>query len=80
MKFLNEIVEFIKKFSSSSLNDILIFDIMMIIYAEIFLSVILLFTTTNSINFYFLTLINLYYYHYYIFDIHINMNLFMHML
>lgn len=78
MKFLNEIVEFIKKFSS--LNDILIFDIMMIIYAEIFLSVILLFTTTNSINFYFLTLINLYYYHYYVFDIHINMNLFMHML
>lgn len=46
MKFLNEIVEFIKKFSSSSLNDILIFDIM-IIYAEIFLSVILLFTITN---------------------------------
>lgn len=80
MKFLNEIVEFIKKFSSSSLNDILIFDIMMIIYAEIFLSVILLFTITNSINFYFLTLINLYYLYYYVFDIHINMNLFMHML
>lgn len=47
----------------------------MIKYAEIVISVILLFAT-NSINFYFLILILLSY----VFNIHINMNLFAHML
>lgn len=50
----------------------------MIKHAEIVISVILLFAT-NSINFYFLILIS-FIIIYYVFDIHINMNLFAHML